>query len=80
MKLLGTAISEPVPVGGTTQAIQSNPSEPLIAHVDRQQRRMVLAAGGFRDETQREGEMGESLGMSFEGLSEISNLSIECQY
>lgn len=79
MKLLGTAILEPVPVGGTTQVIQSNPLEPLIAHVDRQQRRMVLAAGGFRDETQR-GEMGGSLGISFEGLSKISNLSTECQY
>lgn len=79
MKLLGTAILEPVPVGGTTQVIQSNPLEPLIARVDRQQRRMVLAAGGFRDETQR-GEMWGSLGISFEGLSKISNLSTECQY
>lgn len=70
MKLLGTAISEPVPVGGTTRVIQSNSSEPLIAHVDRQQKRMVLAAGGFRGEIRREGEMGKSLGICLEGLTE----------
>lgn len=70
MKLLGAAISELVPVGGTTRVIQSNSSEPLIAHVDRQRRRMVLAAGGFRGEIFREGEMGQSLGICFEGLAE----------
>lgn len=68
MKLLGMAISEPVPVGGTTWVIQSNSLEPLIAHADRQQRRMVTAAAGFRGEICREGEMGKLLGTCFERL------------
>lgn len=70
MKLLGAAISEPVPGGGTTWVIQSNSLEPLIAHVDRQRRRMALAAGGFRGEICREGEMGELLGICLEELTE----------
>lgn len=66
MKVLGAAISEPAPVGGTAWVIRSSSAGQLIARIDRLQRGMALAAGVFRVRYREE----EKWGSCFEGFTE----------
>lgn len=58
MKVLGTAISEPAPVGGTAWVIRSSSARQLIACIDRLQRGTALAAGVFRVRYREEEKWG----------------------